>query len=170
MNTLEHVEIRDARVDERAAIRDLTLAAYDQYASVTTPPSWAGLRQALLTAIDAEGRIERIVAARGGELIGSVMLFPPAGDTPGGRMVWPELRLLAVAPAARGQGIGKVLVSECIRRARLSGTPVLGLYTSDMMQAAMRMYEEMGFERVPEYDFRPAAELVKAYRLVLTAP
>jgi len=34
---------------------------------------------------------------------------------------YPEVRLLAVAPAARGKGIGEALMRECIRRARRSG-------------------------------------------------
>jgi hypothetical protein len=36
------------------------------------------------------------------------------------------------------------------------------------MQAAIRLYEQMGFVRFPEYDFQPeGAELVMAYRLNL---
>lgn len=168
---MEHVRIRDASGDEHAAIRDLTLAAYSQYATIMAPSAWAKLKQAVLAGLATDQPVERIVAVRGGTFIGCVMLYPPAADAYGGaaaRAAAPELRLLAVAPEARGQGIGEALVAECARRARKAGAAELGLHTSDSMHAAMRMYERMGFARAPEYDFHPpGAELVKAYRLEL---
>jgi GNAT superfamily N-acetyltransferase len=165
------VSVRDAREDERDAIRALTLRAYAEYATVMAPEAWAGLERAVLTALASEERVERIVAERGGALVGSVLLYPPAADAYGGavrRASWPELRLLAVAPEARGHGVGRALVDECVRRARRAGAAELGLHTSASMRVAMRMYERMGFVRAPEHDFRPdGAELVTAYRLPL---
>src|SRR5690242_9980638 len=120
MNTNSLFSIRDAQPADRTAIRELTLAAYAEYATIMTPPAWAGLRQAVLAGLDAEGAIERIVAERDGALLGSVMLYSPAAQAYGAAVAaagWPELRLLAVAPAARGQGVGTALVQECMRRA-----------------------------------------------------
>ena len=178
MNTTSRFTIRDARAEDRASIRDLTLAAYAEYATIMTPTAWAGLRQAVLAALEAEGAEERIVAEQDGAppyigipLLGSVMLYPPAANAYGAAVAeagWPELRLLAVAAAARGQGVGTALVEECIRRARRAGASALGLHTSESLQAAIRMYERMGFVRAPAGDFRPSgAELVMAYRLAL---
>lgn len=164
--------IRDARPEDRDAIRALTLQAYGEYASIMEPDAWAGLSGALRTGLEADGA-ERIVAERGGRVLGSVALFPPSADAyPGetGPAGWPELRLLAVAPEARGQGVGQALVEECARRARRMGASELGLHTSRSMAAAMRMYLRMGFVRAPDLDFRPpGAELVEAYRLPLSA-
>ncbi len=171
--TTELFLIRDARDDERDTVRDLSLAAYERYATIMAPAAWAGLRQAIQGALESPGPAERIVAAApGGALLGSVLLFPPAQGAPdaGGRMVWPELRVLAVAAPARGQGVGEALVRECARRTRAAGFPALGLYTSESMREAIRLYERLGFQRVPEHDFHPpGAELVKAYRLELEA-
>jgi ribosomal protein S18 acetylase RimI-like enzyme len=162
--------VRDARPDEREAIRALTLQAYEQYAATMAPSAWEGLSGAIGNGLQVE-EAERIVAERGGRLLGSVMLFPRAADAYGniaGRASWPELRLLAVAPEARGQGVGEALVEECIRRARRMGAAELGLHTSESMAAAIRMYRRMGFVRAPEHDFQPeGAELVEAYRLPL---
>jgi GNAT superfamily N-acetyltransferase len=81
---------------------------------------------------------------------------------------YPEVRLLAVVPAARGKGVGAALIDECARRARRAGATTLGLHTMDMMRAAVRMYERMGFVRAPDLDFTPAeGVLVKGYRLDL---
>ena len=165
------IQIRNARADEYPAIRELTRAAYAEFGQVMTPAAWAGLDGAVRSALEIRGDAEWIVAERDGEVVGSVMLFPPAADAYKGaapRAAWPELRLLAVAPAERGQGIGAALVRECMRRAREAGATELGLHTSRSMEVAMQMYERMGFERAPEYDFQPqGAELVKAYRLRL---
>jgi predicted N-acetyltransferase YhbS len=165
------VLVRDARDDERDAVRELTLHAYDEYATIMAPTMWTSLSGAVRAALVSDDGAHRIVAEREGELVGSVMLFPPAvaayGElTTAGR--WPELRLLAVSPSARGLGVGELLVHECIRRARAEGAESIGLHTSDSMRGAMRLYERMGFVRAPETDFQPeGAELVKGYRLVL---
>ena len=165
------VMVRDARPEERGAVRALTLRAYAEYAAVMAPAAWAGLDAAVRAALDGDGGEARIVAERGGELLGSVMLFPPAADAYGAaaeRAAWPVLRLLAVAPEGRGQGIGQALVDECVRRARAMGAAELGLHSSESLRAAIRMYERLGFRRTPERDFRPGgAELVMGFRLPL---
>ncbi|HEY6829431.1 MAG TPA: GNAT family N-acetyltransferase, partial [Gemmatimonadaceae bacterium] len=77
--------------------------------------------------------------------------------------------LVAVAPEARGRGIARALVEECIRRARVQGAKEVGLHTSRSMRAAMAMYADLGFVRAPERDFQPpGAELVEGYRLRLS--
>ena len=169
--TPKRFTIRDARADERAAIQALTLAAYNEYATIMAPSAWAALRQALLVGLAADGSVERIVAEQDGALIGSVMLYSPTANAYGnsvGGAGWPELRLLAVAAAARGQGVGTALVEECMRRAWHAGASALGLHTSESLRPAIRMYERMGFVRAPEGDFQPdGAELVMAYRVML---
>jgi len=77
----------------------------------------------------------------------------------------PEIRLLAVAPAARGRGVGTALMEECLRRARAAGACAIGLHTVDVMEVAVRMYERMGFVPAPETDFSPVPGfIVKGYR------
>ena len=137
-----------------------------------TASAWAALDHAVRSALDAgDPGVQRIVALRDGELVGSVMLYPPATDAYAGasaaqRARWPELRLLAVSPSARGQGVGQALVTACERRARDLGATHLGLHTSMSMRAAISMYERMGFVREPAFDFHPpGAELIEAFTL-----
>jgi GNAT superfamily N-acetyltransferase len=81
------------------------------------------------------------------------------------------MRLLAVDPAMRGQGIGVALIRECESRARRSRAKALAPHTTDVMAAAVRIYEKMGFVRAPELDFHPTDELtVKGYLLRLYDP
>jgi GNAT superfamily N-acetyltransferase len=167
--------LRDARDTDQAAIREITLAAYQEYASVR-PELWDLYRQDMLRTLADIGPAEQIVAELDGAMVGTVLLVPadaPAGGPAGARVrrPWPEIRLLAVAPAARGRGIGAALVHECMRRVRQAGLSAITLHTTDMMAVAQAMYLRMGFVPAPELDFQPAPGfLVKGYRLQLDPP
>lgn len=164
--------IRDARPDDRAAILAVTLAAYEQYADTLTPSFWALYRQNIQATLADVGTAAQIVAEDEGAILGAVLLLPAGAvlGKPGGAITleWPEVRLLAVAPAARGKGVARQLMNECIQRARTAGAPALTLHTTDMMAVAIRLYERLGFERTPELDIRPAPGiLAKGYKRML---
>jgi GNAT superfamily N-acetyltransferase len=171
MEWRDPLTIRDARDGEDGVVRDVTLAAYEEYGATMPEPFWARYRRHLLATLAAEGPAERIVAERGGTIVGSVLLFPAAANAYAGSAAcadYPEVRLLAVVPAARGEGVGAALMRECEKRARRGGATTLGLHTMDMMRTAVRLYERMGFVRAPDLDFTPAEGwLVKGYRLDL---
>ena len=164
--------LRDAQEDDREAIREITLDAYRVYAPMMGP-LWEFYQKSILETLADVTPAEQIVAERDGAIVGAVLLYPAETvfHRPGGEsatLAWPEFRLLAVAPAAQGMGIGAALATECIRRARQSGAAVLTLHTTAMMQVAMDMYERMGFQHTPDLDFYPAPNVtVKGYRLVL---
>lgn len=168
--TEKGLHIRDAQDGDRDAIREVTLSAFQEYAA-QMPAHWESYRQGVLATLANVTPAEQIVAEREGIIVGTVLLYPAGAvfsppNRPPMTLDWPEMRLLAVAPAARGLGIGATLVRECIRRARRSGSAFLTLHTSDVMRVAMRMYERIGFVRAPELDFHPAQDLtVKGYRL-----
>jgi ribosomal protein S18 acetylase RimI-like enzyme len=165
--------IRDARPEEHDSIRDMTLAAYAEYAGVMPEAFWQTYRRHLILTLDSDTPAERIVTERAGRIVGSVMLFPAATKAYGSAAVsleCPEVRLLAVPPEARGHGIGEALMRECAHRAKRAGASALGLHTADVMRAAVRLYERLGYVRTPELDFLPAkGPLVKGYRLDLRA-
>jgi GNAT superfamily N-acetyltransferase len=165
------VIIRDARENERPAIAELTRLAYAEYERVMQPSAWQALTGAVDAALASDEPVERIVAEHEGRIVGSAMLYPAAANAYGDetrRARSPEVRLVAVHPDARGRGVARALMDECVRRARAAGATELGLHTSRSFRAAIEMYMSMGFERAPEQDFQPAgAEPVEGYRLVL---
>ncbi|WP_037307376.1 bifunctional helix-turn-helix transcriptional regulator/GNAT family N-acetyltransferase [Amycolatopsis orientalis] len=84
------------------------------------------------------------IAELDGERVGSVFCMP-AED---GRTA--KLRLLLLEPAARGRGVGKRLVTECVEFARASGYPAIELWTVSLLDAARAIYQKAGFQLVSE--------------------
>ncbi|MDM9629660.1 helix-turn-helix domain-containing GNAT family N-acetyltransferase [Rhizobium sp. S152] len=87
------------------------------------------------------------IAERGGLNIGSILV------TNGGDGV-AKLRLLHVDKSARGLGLGKTLVDECVRFSRDKGYRQISLWTNDILHAARGIYVRAGFRLVSEEKHR----------------
>jgi GNAT superfamily N-acetyltransferase len=93
------------------------------------------------------------VAERSAEIVGCVLLVKRSKRVA-------QLRLLLVEPSARGLGIGKRLVEECIRFSRQAGYKKIVLWTHDVLSAARGIYQKAGFKLIgtgSHEDFGPRA-------------
>lgn len=162
--------IRDALTHELKDIREHRANAYNEHANAIPGEHWNALKKAILSDADIQPGVELILAELDGELVGSVALFPPKSDAYEGfidELDYSEIRMLAVSPNLRGKGIAFALINECIKRTKAKGFDAIGLHTGEFMDSAMKLYERLGFERLPQYDFEPANDgiIVKAFRL-----
>ncbi|MBV9554601.1 MAG: MarR family transcriptional regulator/GNAT family N-acetyltransferase [Alphaproteobacteria bacterium] len=78
------------------------------------------------------------MAEQEGAPIGSVFLVKETDEVA-------KLRLLIVDPQARGLGVGRCLVEECVRFARQADYREVTLWTHSILTAARRIYASVGF-------------------------
>jgi ribosomal protein S18 acetylase RimI-like enzyme len=162
------ITVRPVLPAEFAALGDMTVAAYRAVPGGSTSAGYEEtLRDVATRALEAE---VLVAVDTDGTLLGGVTYVPGPGsyaefhgDGEAG------VRVLAVAPAAQGRGVGRRLMSECIRRATAAGKARIVLHTTASMTAAQGLYATLGFERAPDRDLAPSPRThLLAYTLALT--
>jgi len=111
---------------------------------------WTTAFEALVARIMADylehhrpGRENAWIAEVDGQRAGCVLCVHKDDETA-------QLRVLLVEAWARGHGLGRRLVDECIRFARGGGYRKLALWTNDVLVSARKIYLAAGFELVSE--------------------
>ncbi|MBC7372792.1 MAG: GNAT family N-acetyltransferase [Frankiales bacterium] len=150
---------------EHAVVADLTASVYrgEGFSSADYEPALRDVASraasaTVLVALDDAGRVigAVTVATRGGEW---------AEQAAPGEAV---IRMLAVAPDARGSGAGEALVRACLAQACDDACAMVRLSSQEDMRAAHRLYERLGFTRTPSLDWNPVPELrLRTYALPL---
>jgi ribosomal protein S18 acetylase RimI-like enzyme len=122
-------QIRQAsKADEHFAVRlaEQAFSEFDPHAARTTA--------SLLREVGAE----TLIALVGGKPAGFIVL----GGTGAGVT---HVNAIAVAPDQRGKGVGKRLMQEAERCARLRGAKLLSLHTAQANLAALSLFLRCGF-------------------------
>ncbi|MDQ1436551.1 MAG: hypothetical protein QOK43_180 [Acidimicrobiaceae bacterium] len=176
------MEVREVRDDEATQAGELVVAAYRAVAG--TPPVADDGYAAELRAVAERARVAVVLVALDDSGDGadprSVMgagqadgptwprpvlgcvTYVPDDASPLAEHLRPgevSMRMLAVAPAAQGRGVGRALVDACVDRARGAGKERLVLHSGAWMHDAHRLYAAAGFRRVPERDWVPEPDI-----------
>lgn len=166
---MSDIVVRAARPQELTAVGELTLAAYrvDGFLDYPQAQSYAEeLRDAARRYRDGE----LLVATEDtDEPLGTVTIALPG--TPFAELCREgelEFRMLAVAASARRKGVGEALTRAVIERAKELGALRVVLCSQAAMRTAHRLYERLGFRRLPQRDWEPAAGIkLLAYAIQL---
>lgn len=170
------------RPDERADVRALLAEAYLPYEKEMAPAVFAKY----LTDVTGTDEDQTLVAVDG-EVLGTARLYQPGTAPMTVRRPrewtdpmpadWAWVRSVAVRPAARGTGVAPALMAYCT--AHVGSASAILLHTMEFMPAAIRLYERLGYERVPRWDFQAGRSVAtspdetfhaRAYRLALASP
>jgi ribosomal protein S18 acetylase RimI-like enzyme len=150
------VVVRVARPDDVPAAGALTAEAYLADGLLEDGDDYtAELRDAARRAAEAVLLVATAPVPGGGEAVVGTLTVAPYGSSyaevaePGEV----ELRMLAVAPEARGQGVAAQLMRAALREVAAGDARRVVLSTLDAMAAARRLYDRLGFAREPERDW-----------------
>lgn len=145
--------VRHAEPSELDAVIEVLRAANTEFADSLPSSVYSAY---LANVLDVRSRLavsELLVAELDGRIAGTITVYPDAShegwDWP---YHWGGIRAIAVAPHARGHGIGRQLAEAAIARVRELDKAAVCLHTAHFMRAAVPLYESLGFRRLPVYD------------------
>jgi GNAT superfamily N-acetyltransferase len=167
--------VRNAKPEEFSAIGKLMVRVYSQlegFPKESVQPNYYKMlanvgelthkpETELLVALSSDHKIA------GAVVYFSDMQYYGSGGTATKEQNSSGFRLLVVDPAARGQGIGKLLTKECIRKAKDKKHFQVIIHSTMAMQTAWKMYESIGFKRSEDLDFMQGELPVFGFRLSL---
>jgi len=162
------VVVRDAQPGELPEVGALRVAAYRAHGFLPPASVYAGA----LRDLGADGDGDVLVAVDESQILGTIMLerWRPSSEL-ACQPDEADIRALAVAPAAQGRGVGRILLRAVIDRAAARRVRHLFLSTQPAMAAAQHLYAAAGFTRIPDRDWSPVPGVtLLAYGLLLDTP
>ena len=128
--------IRQAKLSDVPAISRIEVESFDS--------PWSA--KEITKDVTAGGDIDFVVAVDGGECLGFAEMRTVAGEA--------QIYNIAVAPEARGRGVGEALFRHLIEKAEERGCDTVNLEVRAGNDAAMGLYNKLGFREVgcrPKY-------------------
>lgn len=157
--SLDLFSIRSATNQDADRIQTLVFSVLAEYGFTPDPSGTDSDLTDIETAYFNLGGMFEIAEAEDGALAGTIGLFPLDHSTC-------ELRKMYLLPQVRGLGLGKLLLTRAIERARAAGFKRIVLETASVLTTAAKLYTSFGF--VPITPDHLSARCDQAYALDLT--
>lgn len=136
------IQIRLAEARDIASIASVLYQAFVEYKSLYTPEAFSATTPTTEQIRVRWGEGPVWVAMQNDTIVGTVSAVPKSEGM--------YIRSIAVLPAARGQGVGRLLLQTVEDFARAKGCQRLFLSTTPFLLRALRLYEHFGFRRSEE--------------------
>lgn len=170
-----HYTVRNARPSEFTTVGKLMVAVYahlDGFPKPDEQPAYYNLLSNIGDLTKKPGTELLVALSADNEIVGGVVYFSDmqyygSGGTATKEQNASGFRLLAVAHAARGQGVGKLLTQACIDKAVVREHREVIIHSTKAMLTAWKMYEQIGFKRSEDLDFVQGELPVFGFRLAL---
>lgn len=159
-------QYRIATDEDINGLQKLGLNAYGQFKEILADENWLKLHTFLTsenTYPDLLSKSVCYVCETGQDIVGMAFFISNGNPTDIFQSDWSYVRMVGVHTDFGGKGIGKTLMQKCVEQARETGEKMIALHTSEFMDAARHIYENMGFRQVRELETR----LGKIYWLYL---
>ncbi len=136
---------------------ELGIVAYSAYAPFMPAESFAKMKSNIGNEETWKGLLAKahsFVCLHNDKIVGMAFLVPSGNPWDIFPAEWAYIRMVGVDPDYKGQGIAKILMKQCVARARELNETVVALHTSERMHAARHIYEAMGFTILKEIEPR----------------
>lgn len=140
-------------MDDLFQVKNLANASYGQYSTVLTPENWNRLNTSLNddnTFSELLRESAAFVCTEKEKVVGMAFLIGSGNPTDIFQDDWAYIRMVGVHPEYTGRGIAKALTLLCIQKAKDLHEKTIALHTSEFMDAARHLYEQVGFRKLKE--------------------
>jgi ribosomal protein S18 acetylase RimI-like enzyme len=145
---------RAASNNDLKDLKLLALTSWAQFQPVLTADNWEKLSTTLNndnTYTELLNNSQSIICTTDNDkIIGMAFWVSSGHPTDIFEKDWCYIRFLTVDPNFGGQGIGRQLTLQCIELAKKNGETTIALHTSEMMNKARHIYEDLGFTILKE--------------------
>lgn len=148
---------RTASLNDKEQLKQLGLLSYGQYAPVLTTENLEKLKAGIGNDerwIELLTKSKSFVCEHENKIIGMAFIVPNGNPWDIFKVEWSYIRMVGVDPEYSGKGIAKALTKLCINHAKATNEKTIALHTSEFMNAALHIYEDLGFKILQEIDPR----------------
>lgn len=151
--TKNNLSYREGTINDVDQLQELGILAYGQFQSSLTADNWEifnGNLQDKQKFIDILKIAKCFMCLDSDTIVGVAYIIPSGNPTDLFKSEWSYIRMVAVNPKYRGNGIARTLTEMCIAFAKQTNEKTIALHTSEFMDAARHIYESKGFKILEE--------------------